>query len=182
MHGKASRKSDPYEIFFNQRHPNSQKIHAWKPKAYSKKPFDQKIRKYSRFQTINTNNSKHFFRFHIMTLSLSYSRTILDTFPDIKQYWHFQIVTGKQYYTLFNTTHMKQTILPSTILKFTWLVIDGFMEENSPAPSQKEYWFPQYRRSPRNLKFLQPLATRYKKKFLISQKKYSWMGGIYHGK
>ena len=29
---------------------------------------------------------------------------------------------------------MKQIILPSTILKFTWLVIDGFMEKYGPAP------------------------------------------------
>ena len=28
---------------------------------------------------------------------------------------------------------MKQIILPSTILEFTWLVIDGFMEENGVA-------------------------------------------------
>ena len=29
---------------------------------------------------------------------------------------------------------MKQIILPSTVLEFTWLVIDGFMEENGLAP------------------------------------------------
>ena len=28
---------------------------------------------------------------------------------------------------------MKQIILPSTILEFTWLVIDGSMEENGLA-------------------------------------------------
>ena len=33
---------------------------------------------------------------------------------------------------------MKQIILPSTILEFTWLVIDGFMEENGLAPSPKK--------------------------------------------
>ena len=34
---------------------------------------------------------------------------------------------------------MKQIILPSIILEFTWLVIDGFMKENSLAPlSQNE--------------------------------------------
>ena len=33
---------------------------------------------------------------------------------------------------------MKQLILPSTILEFRWLVIDGFIEENGLAPlSQK---------------------------------------------
>ena len=36
---KASRKSDIDEIVFNQRYPNGQKIHTWKPKAYSKKSF-----------------------------------------------------------------------------------------------------------------------------------------------
>ena len=29
---------------------------------------------------------------------------------------------------------MKQIILPSSILEFTWLDIDGFMEENDLAP------------------------------------------------
>ena len=47
----------------------------------------KKIRKYSHFQTITTNNSKHFIRFHI------------------KQYWHFHWVTPKQYYTLFQTSN-----------------------------------------------------------------------------
>ena len=33
---------------------------------------------------------------------------------------------------------MKQIILPSTILEFTWFAIDGFMEENGLVPlSQK---------------------------------------------
>ena len=55
--------------------------------------------------------------------------------------------------------------LPSIVLEFTWLVIDGFMEENGLAPSpKKEIRTPQYRRSPRNLKYSQPLATRYEKK------------------
>ena len=40
--------------FFNQSHLNGQKIYAWKPKAYSKKTFGQKIKKYSHFQTIPT--------------------------------------------------------------------------------------------------------------------------------
>ena len=42
LQGIASRKSDIDKIVFNQRHPNGQKIHAWKPKSYSKKPFGQK--------------------------------------------------------------------------------------------------------------------------------------------
>ena len=33
----------------------------------------------------------------LLTLSGGYSQTIQHTFPDIKQYWHFQRVTGKQY-------------------------------------------------------------------------------------
>ena len=41
-----------------------------------------------------------------MTLSGSYSRK-LQTFPDIKQYWHFQRVTGKQYNKLFQRLHLK---------------------------------------------------------------------------
>ena len=33
---------------------------------------------------------------------------------------------------------MKQIISPSHVLEFTWLVIDGFMEENDLAPSPKK--------------------------------------------
>ena len=58
----------------------------WCPSA-NRQPFRQKNKKYSQFQTINTSNSKHFFRFHI------------------KQYWHFHWVTPKQYYTLFQTSN-----------------------------------------------------------------------------
>ena len=56
-----------------------------------KKHLVKKIKKYSHFQTITTNNSKHFFRFHI------------------KQYWHFHWVTPKQYYTLFQTSNNTET-------------------------------------------------------------------------
>ena len=41
---------------------------------------------------------------------------------------------------------MKQIILPSTILEFTWLVIESSMEENGLVPSPKEeISSPQYR-------------------------------------
>ena len=104
--GKASRKSDIDEIVFNQSHPNGQKIHAWKPKAYSNKTFCQKNKKkYSHFQTITTNNSKHVSDFisnntdsfmellpnntthfsrhqTILTFSESYWQTILHTLPE----------------------------------------------------------------------------------------------------
>ena len=142
----------------------------------------------------------------ILILSWSYSQTILHTFPDIRQYWHFQRVTGKQYYTLFQSLYQAiltfsessfQTIVKSfsrihitqqwhfqrvtakqywliqdsyqtvftlsnnhkhffeslnghlniqkfsnrkfsTKSEFTWLVIDGFMEENGLAPPPKK--------------------------------------------
>ena len=77
---------------------------------------------------------------------------------------------------------MKQIILPSTVLEFTWLVIYGFMEENGLAPfPKKEIRSPQYRRSPRNLKSSQPLATRHKKKLAPHKKNIcGWgKGGVY---
>ena len=50
-----------------------------------------------------------------------------------------------------------------------------------PSPASPKNWirFPQYRGSPRNLKFSQPLATRYEKNFLASHKKNVWVGGEY---
>ena len=56
-----------------------------------KKHLSKKIKKYSHFQTITNDNSKHFFRFHN------------------KQYWHFRWVTPKQYYTLFQTSNNTDT-------------------------------------------------------------------------
>ena len=49
------------------------------------KQLAKKIKKYSHFHTITTNNSKHvsdFISNDILTLSWSYSQTILHTFPD----------------------------------------------------------------------------------------------------
>ena len=45
----------------------------------------------------------------LLTVSGSYSQTILHIFPDIKQYWYFHRVTAKQYYTLCQS--LNQTIL-----------------------------------------------------------------------
>ena len=47
----------------------------------------KKIKKYFHFQTITTNNRKHFFRVYI------------------KQYWHFHRVTPNQYYTLYQASN-----------------------------------------------------------------------------
>ena len=77
---------------------------------------------------------------------------------------------------------MKWIILPSTILAFSWLVIGGFMEENGIAPStKKDIRSSQFRRSPRNLKSSQPLATRREKKLAPhpQQKKGSGYRGVY---
>ena len=73
--------------------------------------------------------------------------------------------------------HMKQIILSSTILEFTWLVIDGFIEETGLAsPLPKGIRSTQYRRPPRNLKFCQLLTTRHKK-ILAPTKRYLWVEG-----
>ena len=69
--------------------------------------------------------------------------------------------------------HMKQIIFPSIVLEFKWLVNDGFMDENGLALTpKKEIRTPQYRKSPRNLKYSQPKATRYEKNLAPPQKKY----------
>ena len=76
-------------------------------------------------------------------------------------------------------THIKQIILPSTILEFPLLVSDGFMEGNGLAPSsKKEIRSTRYRMFPRQLKFSHPLATRHKQKFQ-SPLKYLWVEGEY---
>ena len=105
LQGKVSRKSDTDKIVFNQSHRNGQKIHAWKPKAYSnKKHLAKKIHTFRQLLPIITNMFQISYQ-TILILSWSYSQTILHTFPDIRQYWHFQRVTGKQYYTLFQSLY-----------------------------------------------------------------------------
>ena len=61
-------------------------------------------------------NWKHTNGFHssyqtLWTFSRSYCQTMLHTFPDIKQRWHFQRVTGKQYHKLFQISCHYQTML-----------------------------------------------------------------------
>ena len=76
-----------------------------------KKHLAKKIKKYSHFQTITTNNSKHFFRFHI------------------RQYWHFHWVTSKQYYTLFqtsNNTDIFRELLVNNTTRFSRVYIKQY--------------------------------------------------------
>ena len=85
-----------------------------------------------------------------MTLSESYCQTIwtylefisnsIHTFTELlpsNSKYFFENLNG--HLNRQNThTHTKQIILASTIFEFTWLVIDGFMEENrlGPCPSK----------------------------------------------
>ena len=78
LQGKASRKSDIDEIVFNEIHLMVKKYMYENLKHTVKKHLSKKIKKYSHFQAITTNNSKNF-RFYI------------------KQYWHFHWVIPKQY-------------------------------------------------------------------------------------
>ena len=58
---------------------------------------------------------------------------------------------------------MKQIILPSTVLEFTWLVIDSFMEGNGLASlSQKWNLDPPVQRVPK--KYSQALGKQYENK------------------
>ena len=71
---------------------------------------------------------------------------------------------------------MKQIIFPLTILEFTWLFTDGFMEENSLVLLyQRNISSSQYRTSTRN--FPQFLATRYENKIFAPQKNICALGG-----
>ena len=88
-----------------------------------KKHLAKKIKKYSHFQAITTNNSKHFFRFHI------------------KQYWHFHWVTPKQYYTLFqtsNNTDIFRELLANNITHFARVYIKQYWHFQS-VPSKLNY-------------------------------------------
>ena len=103
LQGKASRKSDRRNCFLIRAILMVKKIHAWKSKAYSKKK--KKKKNYQKIKEIFTLSDNYYqqqqtiFQISyqtILALSWSCSQTILHTFPDIKQYWHFQRVTGKE--------------------------------------------------------------------------------------
>ena len=113
------------------------------------KHLTKKIQKVSYFQSVTTNNRKHFFRFHInqywqfqggttkwyynffqssyetrLTFSESYLQTRVNTLfrVHIKHYWYFQGVTSKQYYTLFqtsNNTDISRKLLVNNITNFS---------------------------------------------------------------
>ena len=88
-----------------------------------KKNLAKKIKKYSHFQTISTNNSKHFFRFHI------------------KQYWNFHWVTPKQCYTLFqtsNNTDIFRELLVNNTTHFSRVYIKQYWHFQR-VPSKSNY-------------------------------------------
>ena len=61
--------------------------------------FSVHIKQYPHFQSVTTTQKQTHFQSSyqiLVTLWGSYSQTILHTFPDIKQYWHFQRVADKQ--------------------------------------------------------------------------------------
>ena len=80
---------------------------------------------------------------------------------------------------------MKQIILPSAILEFTWLVIDGFMEQNYLAlPLVNGNFVPEIQKVSKKFEiFSSPSYTIQKKKFLVPPKKI-FVGGeeLDHGK
>ena len=75
---------------------------------------------------------------------------------------------------------MKQIILLSTVLVFTWLVIDGFMEENGLAPSPKKETRTPNTEGPQI--FPGPNRKIRKKKLAPHKKLFVGRGSVYHGK
>ena len=76
---------------------------------------------------------------------------------------------------------MKQIILPSTALEFTWLVIDGCMEEVAKPPSpKKEIRTPQIKKVPKKFEIFPAPTYKIQKTNLASHKKsICGKGGVY---
>ena len=69
----------------------------------------------------------------------------------------FQSKSGKSQHA-----HMKQIILQSTVLEFIYFIFDRFMEENDLASlSLNKNQDHKQRRSPKKLKYSQPIAPRH---------------------
>ena len=73
------------------------------------KHLTKKIKKYSNFQTVTTNNSKRFFRFYI------------------KQYWQFQGVNTKWYYILFQSSCQTIFTLSESYYQTTVYIFSEFI-------------------------------------------------------
>ena len=70
----------------------------------------------------------------VFTLSKSYRQTLFWEFEwTLEQTENSQIENFQVKEKLAQHANMEQIILSSTVLEFTWLVIDGFMQENSPG-------------------------------------------------
>ena len=78
--------------------------------------------------------------------------------------------------------HMKQIILPKTVLEFTSLAIDdGFMKKNGLAPlSQKENQDHVIQKVPKKFGIFPACSYKTgKKNQPPTHKKYLWVGGVY---
>ena len=75
---------------------------------------------------------------------------------------------------------MRQIILPSTILEFTWLVIDGFKEENGLALLLGEKLGPPNTEAPQKIWIFPAPSYKTRKKISASEKKIiCGYGGVY---
>ena len=69
-------------------------------------------------------------------------------------------------------------ILPSTILEFTWLVIDGFVETGQAILSQKGNSVPSLQTVSKKFDIFLAAGYKIQKQFLaLTKKKYLWVGG-----
>ena len=106
---------------------------------YSKSFFRVHITQYWQFQRVTT---KQYWLIQssyqtVFTLSQSYYQTVVNTFFRVSvDTWTDRKFSNSQ--VKLRKVSMQQIILPSTIIEFTWLVIDAFMKENRLSPfSQK---------------------------------------------
>ena len=104
-------------MFFNHSHPNSQKYIHENLKHTVIKHLAKKLKSIHTFRQLLPTILNVFQISYrtILKLPGSYSQTILYTYPDIKQCWHSQRVTGKQCYRVYIKQYWHCERVPSKL-------------------------------------------------------------------
>ena len=118
----------------------------------------------------------------VFTFSPSYYQTVVNTFLRVSDSQTDRIFLKRKFSKCENVpcTHEADNFG----INYFWVYMIGHLWlygrkwSSSPSP-KKETRCPQYRSSPKNLKFSQPLATRYEKKIFLHKKNICWQQGVY---
>ena len=124
-------------------------------------------------------------RISSVCISQSYYQTIVNTFLRVSMgTWTDRKFSNRKFPSKSEKsqhTHMKQIIFSSTILDFTWLVIDGFIEQKWLGSFHPKFKIrsPFLQKVPKKFEIFLTRSYKIRKRNLAVTKKYLWVGGVY---